>query len=379
MNIRTSKKRSSETVVEKDAAEATLEEALGDMIVNLDEEYKLDPKNVIPTGLASLDLALGVGGLPRGRLIEMFGREGGGKSSLSLHAIQQAQKLGYYGAIIDSEYSFDPDYAKTLGIDLSKLTFLHPKTGEQALGAIAALASYTSNSIKIGEGNQYAICVVDSVASLVPKQEFEKNIGDVSVGLQARMMSNGLRQIAGLVANAGMTVIFVNQLRENIGSWVSFETTPGGRALKFYAAIRLDVRLKEQIKCTDDSQTFKGPLGFIANVRIVKNRLANPFRDVEIEMLYGRGFGKGASLLDAALMVGLISRKGGSYYWQSSTMEPEIDSSGATVTGASSGILIGVGRNNVISMFEGNLKLPDGIPDIESMYKTVMEIGLDKV
>jgi recombination protein RecA len=253
------------------------------------------PVTVIPSGSISLDAALGVGGFPRGRVIEIYGPESSGKTTLALHVVAEAHRAGGTAAFIDAEHALDPVYARKLGVDVDNLLLSQPDYGEQALEVTAAL---------IGS-RVVDVVVVDSVAALVPKAELEGEMGDSHMGLQARLMSQALRKLTGLVARTNTCLIFINQIREKIG--VMFgnpETTTGGRALKFYASVRMDVRRTAAIKNGEEI------VGSRVRVKIVKNKLASPFREVEIELIHGEGISREGDLLDAGLKYELIEKTG---------------------------------------------------------------------
>jgi recombination protein RecA len=263
-------------------------------IMKMGEATKLHIET-IPTGVLSLDLALGVGGLPRGRVVEIFGPEGGGKTTVSLHAVAEAQKRGGVAAFIDAEHAMDPKYAKKLGVDVDNLLISQPDYGEQALEIAETLIR--SGAIDI--------IVVDSVAALVPKSEVEGEMGDAQMGLQARLMSQALRKLTAVIGKSKTTMIFINQLREKIGiMFGNPETTPGGRALKFYSSVRLDVRAAEKIKENDRI------IGTRVKVKVVKNKVAPPFREASFVLIHGQGVLREADIIDQGVTLGVVKKSG---------------------------------------------------------------------
>ena len=294
----------------------------------------------IPTGALSLDVALGIGGIPRGRIIEVFGPESSGKTTLTLHMIAEAQKLGGEAAFIDAEHALDPIYAKHLGVDIDNLIVSQPDTGEQALEIAEALV----------RSGALDIIVVDSVAALVPKAEIDGDMGDSHIGLQARLMSQALRKLAGTINKTKTVIVFINQLREKVG--VMFgnpETTPGGRALKFYSSVRLDIRKIENLK--QDGEV----IGNRARVKVVKNKVAPPFREAEFDIVYGKGISKEGNLVDLAVNLDIID-KSGSWFSYNETR-------------------IGQGRENVKKYLMEN---PDIMKEIEDKIRDNFNKAFEK-
>jgi recombination protein RecA len=320
-----------------DAALAQIERQFGrGAIMRLGDETRA-PIEVIPTGSISLDVALGIGGLPRGRIVEIYGPESSGKTSLALHAVANAQKAGGIAAFIDAEHALDPDYAKKLGVDTDALLVSQPDTGEQALEIADML-------IRSGAVD---VIVIDSVAALVPRAEIEGEMGDSHVGLQARLMSQALRKIAGALNQTKTTAIFINQLREKIGvMFGSPETTTGGKALKFYASIRLDIRRIETLKDGTDA------VGNRTRVKVVKNKCSPPFKVAEFDILYGIGISREGSLIDLGVEQAIV-RKAGAWY----TYE---------------GDQLGQGKENARNFLRDN---PDLANEIEKKLKEKMGIG----
>ncbi|GIG25193.1 recombinase RecA [Cellulomonas denverensis] len=306
-------------------------------IMRLGEEGRA-PVEVIPTGSIALDVALGIGGLPKGRIIEVYGPESSGKTTVALHAVANAQRLGGIAAFIDAEHALDPDYAKKLGVDTDALLVSQPDTGEQALEIMDMLIR--SGAIDI--------IVIDSVAALVPKAEIEGEMGDSHVGLQARLMSQALRKVTGALNASGTTAIFINQLREKIGVFFgSPETTTGGKALKFYASVRMDIRRIETLKEGSDA------VGNRTRVKVVKNKMAPPFKQAEFDILYGVGISREGSLIDLGVEHGIV-RKSGSWFTYESDQ-------------------LGQGKENARGFLRDN---PELAAEIEAKIKDKLGIGV---
>lgn len=298
--------------------EKALEMAIGQIekefgkgsIMRLGEKTGLDVP-AISTGAVSLDIALGVGGIPRGRVVEIFGPEASGKTTIALHIIAEVQKTGGQAAFIDAEHALDPEYAKRLGVKTDDLLVSQPDTGEQALEIAESLIR--SNAIDV--------IVIDSVAALVPKAELEGEMGESVMGLQARLMSQALRKLTGYISKSKTSTIFINQLREKIGVFFGNpETTPGGRALKFYASVRIDVRRIENIKRGSDI------IGNRIRVKVVKNKVAPPFRETELDMYYGQGISKEGSLISAALLYKIVEKKGAYFQYNGNSIGQGMES-----------------------------------------------------
>jgi len=298
------------------------------------------PVEVIPTGSIALDVALGIGGLPKGRIVEIYGPESSGKTTVALHAIANCQKAGGVAVFIDAEHALDPEYAKALGVDIDALLVSQPDTGEQALEIADTLIR--SGSIDI--------IVIDSVAALVPRAEIEGEMGDSHMGLQARLMSQALRKLTGVLSNTKTTAIFINQLREKIGVFFgSPETTAGGKALKFYASVRLDVRRIETLK---DGQEA---VGNRTRVKVVKNKMASPFKQAEFDIIYGLGISREGSLLDFGVEQEIVKKSGAWYTYE--------------------GEQLGQGKENSRNYLLDNPAIAD---EIEKKIKTKLGIGVPR-
>ena len=320
-----------------DAALSSIEKSFGKgSVMRLGDDTR-PPVDVIPTGAIALDIALGIGGLPRGRVVEVYGPESSGKTTVALHAIASAQAAGGIAAFIDAEHALDPAYAEKLGVDIDALLVSQPDTGEQALEIADML-------IRSGALD---IIVIDSVAALTPRAEIEGEMGDSHVGLQARLMSQALRKMTGALSGTGTTAIFINQLREKIGvMFGSPETTTGGRALKFYSSVRLDVRRIETLKDGSD------PVGSRTRVKVVKNKMAPPFKQAEFDILYGQGISREGGLIDLGVEHGFV-RKSGAWY----TYE---------------GDQLGQGKENARVFLRDN---PDLANEIEKRIKEKLGVG----
>ncbi len=294
-----------------------LKEKFGEgAIMTLGEAEKVDVK-VIPTGSLSLDLALGVAGLPYGRIIEVFGPESSGKTTLALHVISEAQKKGGKAAFIDAEHALDPEYARRIGVKINELLIAQPDNGEEALNILEALV----------RSETLDVCVVDSVAALTPKAEIEGEMGQQYVGLQARLMSQALRKLTAIAAKSSTMIIFINQIRANIGTmgYGNPETTTGGRALKFYSSIRLDVRRIAQIKKGEDI------IGNHVRVKVAKNKVAPPFKVAEFDIFFNRGISPDVELLNLGIKYGLVSKAGASYSYEGKRLGVGLDAASEAV------------------------------------------------
>lgn len=332
----------------KPSTDKTLDQVLADiekqfgkgsvMKLGEHEHQKID---VIPSGSLSLDIALGIGGYPKGRIIEIYGPESSGKTTFALHAIAEAQRLGGRAAFIDAEHSLDPQYASKLGVDINELLLSQPDNGEQALEICEALV----------RSGAISVIVIDSVAALVPQAEIEGEMGDSHVGLQARLMSQALRKLSGIISKTNTIAIFINQLREKVG--VMFgnpETTPGGRALKFYSSVRLEIRRSEQIKLGTDI------VGNKTSVKVVKNKMAPPFKNCVVDIMYGEGVSIEGEIVDLASEAGILD-KSGSWY-------------------AYNGEKLGQGKENVREILKKNISLKE---ELEQKVRDYYEISIIKI
>ena len=320
-----------------DRAMADIEKQFGKGAIMKLGESPTRNVEVISTGVLSLDIALGIGGVPRGRVIEVFGPESSGKTTVALHVVAEAQKDGGMAAFIDAEHALDPSYAQKLGVDIDNLLVSQPDTGEQALEIAEALV----------RSGAVDVIVVDSVAALVPRAEIEGEMGDSHVGLQARLMSQALRKLTGVVSKSNCTIIFINQLREKVGvMFGSPETTPGGRALKFYSSVRLDVRKSEPIKQGVDF------VGNRTKVKVVKNKLAPPFKLAEFDIMYGLGISREGTILDVAVELNIINKSGAWYSYNNERL--------------------GQGRENVKDMLKEKQEMAR---EIEQKVRALVNVG----
>lgn len=296
---------------------------------------------VIPTGALALDVALGIGGIPRGRVVEVYGPESSGKTTVALHILSEAQKMGGTAAFIDAEHALDPTYAKNIGVDIDNLLVSQPDTGEQALEIAEALV----------RSGAVDVIVVDSVAALVPRAEIEGEMGDAHVGLQARLMSQALRKLTGAISKSNTVTIFINQIREKVG--VMFgnpETTPGGRALKFYASVRLEVRKTESLKQGTDI------VGNRTRVKVVKNKVAPPFKQADFDIMYGEGISREGSIIDIGAEMNIIEKSGAWYSYK--------------------GDRLGQGRENVKEYLKEHREIA---AEIDGKIREVLNVGINQV
>lgn len=321
-------------------------------IMRLGDHAKLNIES-IPTGCLSLDMALGIGGIPKGRIIEIYGPESSGKTTLTLHVIAECQKKGGTAAFIDAEHALDPQYARNLGVDIDKLIVSQPDNGEQGLDIAEALV----------RSGAVDLVVVDSVAALVPKTEIEGAMGDATIGLQARLMSQAMRKLSGVISKTNSTVIFINQLREKIGiMFGSPETTTGGKALKFYSSVRLDIRKFDVIKQKEETAVGKKEDVIVGNrvrVKVVKNKVAPPFKVVEFDIMYGTGISKEGDILDVAVDRGIVEKAGAWFSYN--------------------GEKLGQGRENVKQLFKEQPELMEEIEQkVRQAYKREDEVAAEE-
>lgn len=321
-------------------------------IMRLGDHAKLNIES-IPTGCLSLDMALGIGGIPKGRIIEIYGPESSGKTTLTLHVIAECQKKGGTAAFIDAEHALDPQYARNLGVDIDKLIVSQPDNGEQGLDIAEALV----------RSGAVDLVVVDSVAALVPKTEIEGAMGDATIGLQARLMSQAMRKLSGVISKTNSTVIFINQLREKIGiMFGSPETTTGGKALKFYSSVRLDIRKFDVIKQKEETAAGKKEDVIVGNrvrVKVVKNKVAPPFKVVEFDIMYGTGISREGDILDVAVDRGIVDKAGAWFSYN--------------------GEKLGQGRENVKQLFKEKPELMEEIElKVRQAYKKEDEEAVEE-
>ncbi len=345
----TAKKKTEKVVPtdDKEAKKKALESAISQLersygkgtVIKMGEGANLNIESV-STGSISLDMALGIGGLPKGRIVEIFGPESSGKTTIALHTVAEVQKAGGEAAFIDAEHALDPVYAKNLGVNIDELLVSQPDSGEQALEICEALV----------RSGAVDIIVIDSVAALVPQQELEGDMGSSHVGLHARLMSQALRKLSGAIANSNCIVIFINQLREKVGvMYGNPETTTGGRALKFYASVRIDVRKSDTLK------NGSVPYGTKVKCKIVKNKVAPPFKVAEFEMLFGKGISKSGEIVDMGIELGVIEKSGSWFYYE--------------------GERIAQGKENARKFFEDN---PETLAQVEQKIKDLKANGPDE-
>ncbi len=328
----TKKEEKNEKLAAADAAMAQIKTRFGDGSIMKFGEARVMEVDSVPTGCLSLDVALGIGGVPRGRVIEIYGPEASGKTTLAQHIVSEVQKQGGIAAFIDAEHALDPEYAKKIGVDIDNLLISQPDTGEQALEILEALI----------RSNAVDVVVVDSVAALVPKAEIEGDMGQAQMGLQARLMSQALRKLTGIVAKTNTVVIFINQTRQKIGVFFGNpETTTGGTALKFYSSVRIEVRRSAQIKKGDKI------IGNRVKVKIVKNKVAPPFQTTEFDIMYNQGISLAGDLIDMGILHGVINKSGNSYSYGEEKL--------------------GVGRENARIALRSNKKM------MEKIYKELMK------